>query len=91
VQVGGQLDSDLTVVFVHGFLARTLEFDMQWNAFAEQARLVRYDHRNHGRSQHSRKPLTTQVLADDPAIVIEATAPRGPVVRQSRSIATACT
>ena len=52
-QVGGATDSDTTVVFVHGLLARSIEFDMQWNALADRARLVRYDHRNHGRSDRA--------------------------------------
>ena len=36
-QVGGRLDAPVTVVFVHGFLARTLEWQMQWNGLADES------------------------------------------------------
>jgi pimeloyl-ACP methyl ester carboxylesterase len=76
-QIGGIEDSDTTVVFVHGFLARTIEFDMQWQHLSDKARLVRYDHRNHGRSEHSRKTINLETLAADLVDVIEQTAPSG--------------
>jgi pimeloyl-ACP methyl ester carboxylesterase len=80
VQVGGLADSDLTMVFVHGFLARTISFDMQWQHFRDKARLVRYDHRNHGRSAHTAKTIDVETLADDLADVIRQTTPHGRVV-----------
>lgn len=86
VQVGGRPDADVTMVLVHGFLARTLEFDMQWNAFGDRVRLVRYDHRNHGRSGHSRAPLTVLDLADDLAAVLEQVAPSGRLVLVGHSM-----
>lgn len=85
-QVGGVADADLTIVFVHGLLARTIEFDMQWVAFAGAARLVRYDHRNHGRSDRSRSRISIDLLADDLAAVIEQLAPAGPVVLVGHSL-----
>lgn len=85
-QVGGRTDSDLTMVFVHGFLARTMSFDMQWNHFPDKARLVRYDHRNHGRSDHTSKVLTIETLADDLAAVIEQLAPTGRVLLVGHSM-----
>lgn len=85
-QVGGDLHSDVTIVFVHGLLARTIEFDMQWVAFADKARLVRYDHRNHGRSDRSRKRIGIDNLADDLAEVISQLAPTGRVVLVGHSL-----
>lgn len=86
VQIGGRDDSDLTMVFVHGFLARTIEFDMQWQHFGDTARLVRYDHRNHGRSDRSRKTIDVEVLADDLACVIRQVAPTGRLVLVGHSM-----
>jgi pimeloyl-ACP methyl ester carboxylesterase len=85
-QVGGRADADTTVVMVHGFLARTLEFDMQWNSLGDRVRTVRYDHRNHGRSQRASAALTVEVLADDLAEVICQLAPRGDVVLVGHSM-----
>ena len=85
-QIGGHDDADLTIVFVHGFLARTIEFDMQWQHLSDKARLVRYDHRNHGRSGHSRKTIDVQTLAGDLAAVIAQTTPRGKVVLVGHSM-----
>jgi pimeloyl-ACP methyl ester carboxylesterase len=85
-QVGGRPDGDTTLVFVHGLLARSIEFDMQWVAFADKARLVRYDHRNHGRSERSRSRITIDTLADDLAAVISRLAPHGRVVLVGHSL-----
>jgi pimeloyl-ACP methyl ester carboxylesterase len=85
-QVGGLQDSDMTMVFVHGFLARTIEFDLQWQHFSDRARLVRYDHRNHGRSGRTRKPIDVQTLGDDLAEVLRQTVPRGKVVLVGHSM-----
>lgn len=85
-QVGGDETSDLTLVFVHGLLARTIEFDMQWVGLGHRARLVRYDHRNHGRSERSSRRTTIDVLADDLASVVHQLAPRGRVVLVGHSL-----
>lgn len=85
-EVAGPPDSPVTMVFVHGFLARTLEWDMQWQHFGDQARIVRYDHRNHGRSTHARRPVTVETLSHDLAEVIAQAAPAGPVVLVGHSM-----
>jgi pimeloyl-ACP methyl ester carboxylesterase len=85
-QVGGQPDAQTTILFVHGLLARSIEFDMQWAAFADKERLVRYDHRNHGRSERSRSRVSIDTLADDLAAVITQLAPRGRVVVVGHSL-----
>ncbi len=85
-QIGGREDADVTVVLVHGFLARTMAFDMQWRQLGDRVRLVRYDHRNHGRSGHSARRIDVQTLADDLAEVIRQGAPRGKVVLVGHSM-----
>lgn len=85
-QVGGLADADTTMVFVHGFLARTIEFDMQWQHFTDKACLVRYDHRNHGRSGRSSTVIDVQTLASDLADVIRQTCPVGRVVLVGHSM-----
>lgn len=85
-QAGGDPAAELTVVFVHGLLARTIEFDMQWLALGEQARVIRYDHRNHGRSDRVRRRVSIDQLADDLLNVIDQLAPTGPVVLVGHSL-----
>jgi pimeloyl-ACP methyl ester carboxylesterase len=85
-QVGGHPEAQLTMVFVHGFLARTLEFDMQWNHFSDKTRMIRYDHRNHGRSGRSVQAIDVKTLARDLGSVIEQLAPAGPVVLVGHSM-----
>lgn len=85
-QVTGRPDASVTMVFVHGFLARSLEFDHQVTAFADSARLIRYDHRNHGRSGRSVRTIDVQTLAGDLACVLEQLAPTGPVVLVGHSM-----
>jgi pimeloyl-ACP methyl ester carboxylesterase len=70
----------------HGFLARSLEFDQQWQSLARRVRLVRYDHRNHGRSDHSTPSLTIEQLGYDLADVIEQLAPTGDLVLLGHSM-----
>ena len=85
-QLGGPTDADTTMVFVHGFLARTITFDMQWNHFTDKTRLVRYDHRNHGRSERTAKQVDIETLASDLADVIRHTAPTGGIVLVGHSM-----
>ena len=85
-QITGLPSADLTMIFVHGFLARTLEWDMQVNHFSDKARLIRYDHRNHGRSGRSFKSIDVRTLALDLARVIEQLAPTGQVVLVGHSM-----
>ncbi|MDT7569998.1 MAG: hypothetical protein QOE05_172 [Actinomycetota bacterium] len=86
VELGGRADAELTVVFVHGLLARSAEFDPQWEALLGRARLVRYDHRSHGRSEHSRKATDVDQLGRDLARVLEDVVPRGAVVLVGHSM-----
>jgi pimeloyl-ACP methyl ester carboxylesterase len=85
-EVTGPADAGSTMVFVHGFLARTIEWDMQVSHFTERARVIRYDHRNHGRSGRSSKQIDVRTLARDLACVLEQLAPTGPVVLVGHSM-----
>jgi pimeloyl-ACP methyl ester carboxylesterase len=86
VEVGGRDDRDLTVVFVHGLLARSAEFDPQWEPLLGRARLVRYDHRGHGRSARLGKATNVEQLGRDLGRVLDAAAPVGPVVLVGHSM-----
>jgi pimeloyl-ACP methyl ester carboxylesterase len=85
-QVGGTEDGEVTVVLVHGLLARTMSFDMQWHHLTPQARVIRYDHRNHGRSDHVAGPLSVATLAGDLGAVIDQLAPTGRLVLVGQSM-----
>jgi pimeloyl-ACP methyl ester carboxylesterase len=85
-QVGGDTEADVTVVFVHGLLARSAEFDQQWVGLFEHARLVRYDHRNHGRSDVGRERVDLDVLADDLVAVLNQLVPQGRIVLVGHSL-----
>ncbi|MCU1587518.1 MAG: hypothetical protein JWN31_1011, partial [Frankiales bacterium] len=85
-QVGGDESGELTMVFVHGFLARSISFDMQWHHFSRSARVIRYDHRNHGRSEHSMAALNIETLASDLMDVIGQLAPTGRLVLVGQSM-----
>jgi pimeloyl-ACP methyl ester carboxylesterase len=84
--IGGRDDADLTVVFVHGFLARSAEFDPQWEALQGRVRTVRYDHRGHGKSSRSRRAADIDTLARDLSKVLDELVPRGPVVLVGHSM-----
>jgi pimeloyl-ACP methyl ester carboxylesterase len=86
VELGGRSDADLTVVFVHGLLARSAEFDAQWEALLGRARLVRYDHRGHGGSERSRKATDVDQLGRDLGRVLADAAPTGPVILVGHSM-----
>ena len=86
VELGGRADATLTVLFVHGLLARSAEFDAQWEALLGRARLVRYDHRGHGRSERSRRATDVDQLGRDLGRVLDDVAPTGPVVLDGHSM-----
>jgi pimeloyl-ACP methyl ester carboxylesterase len=86
VELGGPADAELTVVFVHGLLARSAEFDPQWEPLLGRYRLVRYDHRGHGRSECSRRPTDVDQLGRDLGRVLDQVAPQQPVVLVGHSM-----
>ena len=79
-EVGGDPDAGLTVVMLHGLLARTRELDAQWEHLSPRARLVRYDARGHGRSEPVSGPVDVHRLAADLRDVLATLVPDGPVV-----------
>jgi len=93
----GPTDAPLTVVFVHGyslsmtswaFQRRTLATELATaNGSRPRARLVFYDQRGHGSSgRGAAERSTIDQLAADLLTVIEARAPRGPVVLVGHSM-----
>jgi pimeloyl-ACP methyl ester carboxylesterase len=75
-----------TVVFVHGFTAQLVEWELQRAALRGRHRLVLWDLRGHGASGWGRPARATlDQLADDLARVLDATAP-GPVVLVGHSL-----
>lgn len=87
VEVDGDPRAPLTVVFVHGFTARLGEFAPQRHALRSRARLVLCDQRGHGRSGWGKAASATfEQLGRDLSAVIDAAAPRGPVVLLGHSM-----
>lgn len=86
VEYDGDPEADLTILFVHGLLARSAEFDAQWDRFRPSARLVRFDHRGHGRSGRTHGAVTIAGLGRDVATVLDAAVPAGPVVVVAHSM-----
>jgi pimeloyl-ACP methyl ester carboxylesterase len=93
----GPRDAPLTVVFVHGytlsmaswaFQRRTLAAELATaNGHRPDARLVFYDQRGHGSSGRGHaKRSTIEQLATDLQAVLDARAPRGPVVLVGHSM-----
>jgi pimeloyl-ACP methyl ester carboxylesterase len=87
VEIDGDVDAPLTVVFSHGFTARLLEWELQRAALRDRARLVLWDQRGHGRSGWT--PLTAATIdrtGRDLGQVLDATTPTGPVVLVGHSL-----
>lgn len=93
VEVDGDLDAGVTIVFIHGF---TLSMDC-WHYQRRDlgghgggqpiGRLVFYDQRSHGSSGRGPKQhATIDQLGRDLYAVLEAVAPRGPVVLVGHSM-----
>jgi pimeloyl-ACP methyl ester carboxylesterase len=81
VEIDGNPDSPLTVLFMHGFVLSMDAFHFQRRDLGDAARLVFYDHRSHGGSQRSRaEHCTIDQLGKDLDAVLQAVAPAGPVV-----------
>jgi pimeloyl-ACP methyl ester carboxylesterase len=81
-------DSDVTVLFVHGFTARLGEFELQRDLLRRAGvRAVLYDHRGHGRSAWGpAEGATLEQLARDLQVVLDRVVPPGPVVLLGHSM-----
>jgi pimeloyl-ACP methyl ester carboxylesterase len=87
VEVDGNPAAPLTVVFSHGFTARSVEWDLQRAALRDRARLVLWDQRGHGRSGWTRPAAATiDRTGRDLGQVLDATTPTGPVVLAGHSL-----
>ncbi|MEV5836384.1 alpha/beta hydrolase [Nocardia sp. NPDC052112] len=62
-----------TIVLVHGWTCAIEYWNAQINEFADRYRVVVYDVRGHGESELGSSRLTTDLLADDLATVLDAT------------------
>jgi pimeloyl-ACP methyl ester carboxylesterase len=81
VEVDGRADAPVTIVFAHGFAARSAIFDSQWTALRGRARLIRYDQRGHGASGWAGvRSATVDRLGRDLGEVVDALTGDGPVV-----------
>jgi pimeloyl-ACP methyl ester carboxylesterase len=86
-EVQEAVGSPLTVVFCHGYLLNGTCWDVQRTALAGRYRVVTWDQRGHGRSGWGTPPnATIDQVSRDLYAVIEATAPRGPVVLVGHSM-----
>jgi pimeloyl-ACP methyl ester carboxylesterase len=80
-------DGEPTVVFVHGFALAQAAWHYQRRDLGDAGRLVFYDHRSHGQSQRAPDDThTLEQLGRDLAAVLDAVAPRGPVVLVGHSM-----
>jgi pimeloyl-ACP methyl ester carboxylesterase len=87
VEVDGNQDAPLTIVFAHGFTLSMDAFHFQRRDLAEDYRLVFYDQRSHGVSEHGPSEHSTiDQLGHDLLSVLNAVAPSGPVVLVGHSM-----
>jgi pimeloyl-ACP methyl ester carboxylesterase len=87
VETDGLVDGDVTVVFVHGLGLSMDSFYFQRRDLADTARLVFYDQRSHGRSGRAgRHSCTIDQLGADLYAVLQAVAPKGPIVLVGHSM-----
>jgi pimeloyl-ACP methyl ester carboxylesterase len=87
VEVDGNPDAPLTVLFMHGFTLSMDAYHFQRRDLGDAARLVFYDQRSHGVSQRSRpENCTIDQLGRDLDAVLHAVAPAGPIVLVGHSM-----
>jgi pimeloyl-ACP methyl ester carboxylesterase len=84
---GPEAEVPVTVVFCHGLALNQHSWHHQRKDLADLGRLVFWDQRGHGRSGRGEPEHTTiDQLGRDLQAVLEATAPRGPVVLVGHSM-----
>lgn len=91
VHVSGAHDADVTVVLAHGWTQSLHTWRYQArdlpDAVTPRVRVVRYDHRGHGRSEGTaERDATLDNLARDLSAVIDTFAPEGPLVLAGHSM-----
>ncbi|WP_010316589.1 alpha/beta fold hydrolase [Saccharopolyspora spinosa] len=79
--------SDVTVIFCHGYMLDSQSWHFQREALAGDARLVLWDQRGHGRSGWATPAnATIDQVGQDLFAILQATAPRSPVVLVGHSM-----
>src|SRR5580698_8465095 len=87
VEVDGNQDAPVTIVFAHGFTLSMDSFHFQRRDLGDDARLVFYDQRSHGRSERSApENCTVDQLGRDLYAVLQAVSSHGPVVLVGHSM-----
>jgi pimeloyl-ACP methyl ester carboxylesterase len=91
VEIDGAEDAPVTVILAHGWTLDSRSWAPVASALTSSdrppARVIRYDHRAHGRSDSVARPdMTIEALADDLAEVIGQLAPSGPLVLGGHSM-----
>ncbi|HEY4005239.1 MAG TPA: alpha/beta fold hydrolase [Pseudonocardia sp.] len=91
VAMDGPTDAPVTLVLAHGWTLDSRSWAPVASALTERGRppvrVLRYDHRAHGRSdQVPRSEMTIEGLADDLAELLTALVPSGPVVLGGHSM-----
>jgi pimeloyl-ACP methyl ester carboxylesterase len=91
VEIDGAEDAPVTVILAHGWTLDSRSWAPVASALTASqrplARVIRYDHRAHGRSDSvARADMTIEALADDLAEVISQLAPTGPLVLGGHSM-----
>ncbi|MDQ7903142.1 alpha/beta hydrolase [Phytohabitans sp. ZYX-F-186] len=87
LRTAGPPGAPVTVVLLHGWVLDGRTWHRQVLPLAEEARVVTYDARGHGRSSSvERGSATLDQLGDDLAEVLRAVAPSGPVVLAGHSL-----
>jgi pimeloyl-ACP methyl ester carboxylesterase len=87
VEVDGDHDAPVTIVFVHGFTLSMDSFHFQRRDLGDIARLVFYDQRSHGTSGRSApEHCTVEQLGRDLYAVLQAVASSGPVILVGHSM-----
>lgn len=87
VEVDGDLNAPVTIVFVHGFTLSMDSFHFQRRELGDMARLVFYDQRSHGQSGRSTpEHSTVDQLGKDLYAVLQAVASNGPLILVGHSM-----
>ncbi|MQA05788.1 MAG: alpha/beta fold hydrolase [Streptosporangiales bacterium] len=87
VEIDGDDDADVTVVFCHGFGLRSDAWHYQRRYLRHLGRLVFWDQRGHGRSgRGADERCTIEQLGRDLNAVLGAAVPRGPIVLVGHSM-----
>ncbi|MGD9986740.1 alpha/beta fold hydrolase [Pseudonocardia sp.] len=83
----GPADAEVTVVMAHGWTLDSRTWSPVADRLGRDVRVLRYDHRGHGRSAAADpSTMTIDQLADDMAAVIADHAPDGPLVLAGHSM-----